>query len=47
MTDVDISILEPRWEDSCPDCAAIVETAVDAFIELLREVERYPLPGQK
>jgi len=22
-----------------------VETAVDAFIELLREVERYPLPG--
>ena len=23
-----------------------VETAVDAFIELLREVERYPLPGQ-
>jgi len=34
MTDVDISILEPAWEDASPNCDAIVQSAVTAALEL-------------
>lgn len=34
MTDVDISILEPAWDDSCPDCGTVVEAAAEATLAL-------------
>ncbi|MDB5492244.1 MAG: hypothetical protein JWO78_2093 [Micavibrio sp.] len=34
MTEIDISILEPAWDDACPDCSAIVETAAEATLAL-------------
>ena len=33
MIEIDISIADPAWEESCPDCESIVEKAIHAVFD--------------